>query len=323
MTENPWLSVIMPTYNGSTFLPEALESVASQEDDGLEVIAIDDGSGDDTVPILRSYSERLSLRVIEQEHVGNWVAGTNRGLHLATGRYVSFLHQDDVWMPQRMRAIRDALAEEAPLALLIHPVWFVDAAGKRIGRWRCPLPAGSVLAPDGVIERLLVQNFISIPGTVFPRQLAVEVGGMDEDLWYTADWDLWLRIARRGPTLYVSKMLAGFRVHPGAITAIRSARPDAFRWQLETVLDRHLAEWSAPSSSRREVEAAARFSVEANVALAALTHRRPSHVTALLARFVRLGPSGWKRYLRDSRILERAGARLRAGMGRRRRRVAG
>ena len=49
-----------------------------------------------------------------------------------------------------------------------------------------------------VVERLLVQNFISMPAPLFSREAAIRVGGLDEDLWYTADWDFWLKLAAVG-----------------------------------------------------------------------------------------------------------------------------
>src|SRR5437660_9050514 len=84
----PWLSVIMPTYNGAAYLGAALESVRAQGDADIEVIAVDDGSSDDTVGLLESYAGRLPLRVVRRERVGNWGANTNHGLTLARADHV-------------------------------------------------------------------------------------------------------------------------------------------------------------------------------------------------------------------------------------------
>ena len=101
----PWLSVVVPTYNGAAHLAEALESIRVQSDDGIEVIAVDDGSTDATPDILERFARSMPLRVVRSDHVGNWVAVTNRGLRMALGAYCSFLHQDDLWMPGRMDAL--------------------------------------------------------------------------------------------------------------------------------------------------------------------------------------------------------------------------
>jgi glycosyltransferase involved in cell wall biosynthesis len=311
MSETPWLSVIMPTYNGQTFLKEALDSLVAQEDGGLEVVAVDDGSTDGTLRILKTYSRRLRLNILENDHVGNWVVGTNIGLKSATGKYASLLHQDDIWLPGRLRHVRTALATAGRPALLVHPIWFIDPDGRRAGSWRCPLPEGKLLGPEMVLPRLLVQDFIPVLGTVFPRDVAIDAGGLDTDLWYTADWDLWLRLAARGPTWHTARRLAAYRIHPETQTATRSANLAGFRHQLETVLKRHLDDKTA-----RVIGRPAQFSVDVNVALAALSHGKPASILGLIGRFLSLGPVGWWRYLRYSRILERAGSRLRVSLRR-------
>ena len=316
MSDTPWLSVIIPTYNGSSYLRQALDSIVVQDAGGIEVIAVDDGSTDDTVGVLESYADRLNIQVIEQGRVGNWVAGTNRGLRAASGRLASILHQDDLWLPGRLARVRQEMGERAEEILLVHPVWFVDERGRRVGRWRCPLRSGRLLPPDAVLERLLVQNFVSLPGTVFPRAVALEEG-MDEKLWYTADWDLWLRLAGRLRTLYIPPTLGAVRVHGSSITTTETSRIDEFRWQHEEVLRRHLAAWRVNGSRLDRVRAAAELSIDVNSTLAAKANGLPAPLGSLLGRALRVGPGGWGRYVRNSRIHERVASRLRAGLGRR------
>ena len=314
MTEaNPWLSVIVPTYNGERFIGRALASVAAQEDEDLEVILVDDGSTDRTLEIARSFSGVLRMKIFEHEHTGNWVASTNVGLRAAEGDHVSFLHQDDEWLPGRAVTVRGVLRRYGPRVLLLHPVWFIDVRGRRTGRWTCPLPTGAAASKDAVFRALLVQNFICIAGAVFPRAVALEGGGLDEGLWYTADWDVWLRLVKEVElVLYLGAPLACFRVHPSAITATWSSRLDEFRWQQEAILERHLAGSVAGEVEMQRVEAAARFSVEVNVALAALAHGKRVELARLGRSLFRLGPRGWRMYLRNSRVWERVSARVRA-----------
>ncbi len=311
MGNNCWLSVIMPTYNGAPYLPAALDSVANQAGEDIELIAVDDGSTDATVGILRSYSRKLRLKLLERIHVGNWVANTNEGLRAAVGAYACFLHQDDLWVPNRLEILRTWTARFPEAVAVLHPVSFVDPSGRRLGCWLCPLPPGRLLPGDLLLERLLVQNFVAIPSPLFRREVVSMVGGLDEDLWYTADWDLWLKLAGAGPIAVCPELLASFRVHPGSITSSRTADSVEMRRQLEVVLLRHLATWRLRHPSGCNVERAARFSIEVNVALAAWAQGRPFGGGRLAIDFARLGPPGWHRYFRDSRIIERAWARLR------------
>jgi hypothetical protein len=313
--------VIVPTYNGAAHLAEALESIRVQGDDDIEVIAVDDGSTDATPDILERFARSMALRVVRSDHVGNWVAVTNRGLGMARGAYCSFLHQDDLWMPGRLDALRRDVEGGRREMLWVHSSWYVDGHRRRVGRLRCPLPERRPLSSDFVLERLLVQNFISIPSAAFPRAWAEEVSALDEGLWFTADWDFWLKLAAIGPTRYVGEPLCAYRVHPTALTMTGSLDSAGFRRQHEEVLIRHLPRWvqdRRPGRHPARIERAARFSVDTNVTLARLAHRQPARLAGLAAGFVRLGPPGWRRYVRDSRILERAAARVRAGIPRRR-----
>jgi glycosyltransferase involved in cell wall biosynthesis len=311
----PWLSVIIPVYNGERYLATALDSIQAQHDDQIELIAVDDGSSDASVDILRSHEQRLPLQIHCLSRSGNWVANTNIGLTLARGTYVSMLHQDDMWLPGRLDRVKQIIDEGGRPELVLHQARFINAAGMCIGTWRCPLPRNIALDGDRVLERLLIQNFIALPTATFKREAAADVGGLDEDLWYTADWDLWLKIAACGFTRYLPETLASYRVHDQAQTTTRSAQGDGFRKQLEIVLDRHLSGWKEQHGDEvqaDQVESVARFSLEVNVALAAFLHERRGQAAGLAARFMALGPAGWRRYFRDSRVEERLGSRIRA-----------
>jgi glycosyltransferase involved in cell wall biosynthesis len=313
----PWLSVILPTYNGGAMLTEALAGVAQEADPGIEVIAIDDGSTDDTPAVLAGFSRRLPMTVMHRR-VGNWAANTNHGLELARGEWVSILHQDDYWLPGRAVAVRRQLAATPGVSLLFHPCRFVTPAGAVVGVWRCPLPAGRPLPPAFVLERHLVQNFVAVPGAVFRASAARACGGLDPALWFTADWDLWLKLEAGGPTVYLNRPYAAFRLHPESQTAARSGKLDDFRRQLEVIGERHAGAWPARDPGvRAAVARVTRAAVEVNVALAAAYHGRPVKWRQVFAALAALGVSDWHRMLRDARLAERVAARLRAGFARR------
>ena len=82
---NPWLSVVMPVLNGANYLAQALQSVACQADDEMELIVVDGGSTDGTTEILDSFASRLPLRLFQCDHLKGWVKTTNFGLSQAIG----------------------------------------------------------------------------------------------------------------------------------------------------------------------------------------------------------------------------------------------
>jgi glycosyltransferase involved in cell wall biosynthesis len=310
--KQPWLSVIIPTYNGESYLPFALDSILIQNDPDIECIVVDDGSTDATLSIVNYYQNYMNLAVYQKEQ-RNWVANTNYALGFAHGKYICFLHQDDFWLKQRLTIIKSLIAAHPDVGLILHPVIFVDQRGRFAGLWRCPLPCfPSIISSHILIEKLLVQNFIAISAPVFRRDMAIAVGGMDEKLWYTADWDFWLKLAALGPAIYYPKPLSAFRIHFGSQTIRRSASLREFREQLEIVFQRNFVIWTGDPRRKRKIQRVAIFSIEVNTALAGLVHRKPINIAKLLLHFLSLRPDEWILYLRYSRVFERIFARLKA-----------
>ncbi len=308
MNKQPWLSVIIPTYNGSKYLVSALDSVVVQQDPEIECVIIDDGSTDETLEIVREYQDKLTIKLIAKARTGNWVTNTNHALAEATGVYACFLHQDDLWLEGRLTNIRNAIAAYPHASLYLHDAVFIDEQSKPLGLWQCPFSSKhKLISAEGTTEKLLIQNFIAIPAPVFKREKALEVGGLNDELWYTADWDFWLKLAALGDTCYIKKPLAAFRVHGDSQTIRRSSSVAEFRQQMRLVVDKHLT-----PRANKEVKKVAWFSTEVNTTLAAMVHGESPNLFRLAGDFLQLGPMGWRRYWGDSRIVERVSARLKA-----------
>ena len=305
----PFLSVVMPTYNGQQFIAAALASVRDQQHrEGIELLIVDDGSTDRTLDIVQEFAGVLPIRLITPGRLGNWVAASNIGLREASGEWACFLHQDDLWLPGRLARLWGEM-ESAESALIVHDAQYVGPDGQDLGPWTCPFSEGAI-PPDLFIERLLVQNFIAIPSPVFRRSAVVHSGGLDEALWFSADWDLWLRLGALGPTRFIAETLCAFRVHPASQTAARKLLPNEWEHQLTTVLTHHLERWPAKGGLRASVQRAANASVALNSALSAASRGEPTKAAAVLLKLLALGPFGWHRYLRDSRIVQRVRSRL-------------
>jgi glycosyltransferase involved in cell wall biosynthesis len=304
----PLLSVVMPTYNGEKYLTAALESVLRQYDNGIELVIVDDGSRDHTLDIVRSFVGTLPIRLITPGRLGNWVAATNLGLRESSGDWACFLHQDDLWLPGRLERLRREM-ESNQCSLIIHDAMYVGPDGQGLGPWTCPFSEGDVPS-DQFIERLLVQNFIAIPSPVFRRDAVLQSGGLNEALWFSADWDLWLRLGAMGPVRVISKTLGAFRIHSESQTAARELQPNEWERQLTMVMADHLEKWPITGKLRRSVERVANLSIAVNSSLSAASRGEPVNLFTVLLQLLTLGPSEWHRYLRDSRIVQRVGSRL-------------
>jgi len=305
----PFLSVVTPVHNGENYIAAALESVRGQSTEGIELVVVDDGSTDRTADIVKDFARSIAIRIISPGRIGNWVGATNLGLREASGEWACFLHHDDLWLPGRMARLRREM-EKAEGALVLHNAMFVGPDGRKLGPWTCPFDDG-VVPSDQFIERLLVQNFIAIPSPVFRRSAVIESGELDEALWFTADWDLWLRLGAMGPVRFIAETLTAFRVHPASMTAARKLLPGEWEQQLTAVLARHLPKWQGSGRRRKSVERAAMASIAVNCLLAAASRNEPARPGRAVPQLLALGPLGWHRYLRDSRIVERVRSRLR------------
>jgi hypothetical protein len=161
-----------------------------------------------------------------------------------------------------------------------------------------------------LLERLLVQNFVAVVSPVIRRDAWLACGGLDLDLWYTGDWDMWLKLAEHGDVVYHDAVTAAFRIHGASATTIRSRDTQDVTEQLRTVLERHIG--AVPRERRAAVRRLAEASIAVNTALAAAAGGRPAKVMSALGAVVALGPVGAAHYLHRSRIVERVVPRMRA-----------
>jgi len=109
------ISVIIPTYNGEAFIADALQSIFNQTRPVDEIIVVDDGSSDGTIEILTKYAAKITL--FENSHKGNPVFGRNTGIEKATGNFIAFLDQDDMW-PENKNEIQLNALRQKPMAMV-------------------------------------------------------------------------------------------------------------------------------------------------------------------------------------------------------------
>lgn len=306
----PTLSVVMPIYNGAKTLNATLESIVGQGDDLIEILAVDQGSDDGSRQILEDFSKRLPIQIIDAFESTNWMANTNIGLRAASAPFVTMLHQDDMWLPGRVDALIDLARKYPDAELWLHPAWFVDSENWLVGTFG-PAFGNRKRLIEGheAMRALIVQNSIAIPAAMYRRTTALELGGLSEDLWYTADWDFWLKLVGAGSLAWMPQKLAAFRVHENSQTVQGSRDIQDFETQLAIPLERHMSALAKADIPR--AKALAEASNCLNLYLAARFHKQPTSLRPFLGKFFRLGPSGWVAFLKHTRILKRIWPRLR------------
>jgi glycosyltransferase involved in cell wall biosynthesis len=299
----------MPSRCGEQWIDASLKSLAVEGAGGIEVIVIDSSPTSATRDIAFKYIDSLRLRVIERRDLLSWQAKTNFGVNLAAADHICWLGVDDVWLPGRLAAMRNWIDTAPMVPLHLAPSAIIDKSGRNLGVWRCPLRPNAELGSTFVLSRLLVQNFVAAPAPVFRKDAWLACGGLDENLWYTADWDIWLKLAALGPVVYHEDVTVGFRIHENSLTVTGSRNGADFVQQMKIVLDRHLVKHNGDAGPLERIALA---SIAVNGALALAQKGDFSRLLAAAWQVLRLGPIGMYRYFRDSRIVERLLPRLRA-----------
>jgi glycosyltransferase involved in cell wall biosynthesis len=199
---SPAFSVVIPAYNAQDTIAATLRSVLAQTQGDFELIVVDDGSSDSTPRIVRTFEADPRLRLIEQRNQGT-AGARNTGWKAAGGKHVSFLDNDDLWMPAYLERIGEALDSVPEAGFAYADGWLIDERTRRV--WRptalevLRAPAEQPKTPQEFLLALVRSTFIR-SATTIRRRVLEEVGGFDPDLSGVDDFDLWARILRAGYT---------------------------------------------------------------------------------------------------------------------------
>jgi glycosyltransferase involved in cell wall biosynthesis len=135
--ENLRISVAMCTYNGARFLKEQLESISSQTAQPCELIVCDDGSGDETIPILRNFAHtaQFPMRLLERDNRRlGCTKNFERAIGLCTGDVICLADQDDVWEPEKLVRLGSAFATRSAPGYAFSDAELIDEQGRRLGK---------------------------------------------------------------------------------------------------------------------------------------------------------------------------------------------
>jgi glycosyltransferase involved in cell wall biosynthesis len=194
---HPHVTVLMPVFNRERFVDEAIQSVIAQDFSDFELLIVDDGSTDRTPEILRAWAERDSRVVVIGTSENRGIpSALNLGLNHARGPLIARLDSDDLMMPRRL-ASQAAVLENQPEVVLASCAYeLMDSDGNYLDTWRGE-------EPDEVVRYLL--NFYNIVGgggqVMFRRSDVLAEGGFACEYPSSEDYDMWVRLLRRGRIL--------------------------------------------------------------------------------------------------------------------------
>jgi glycosyltransferase involved in cell wall biosynthesis len=187
MPKKPLVSVVIPVFNGASFIARAVDSVLAQTCKDFEIIIVDDGSTDDTGALLAELAKTSGIICLHQKNAGPAQA-RNTGIQSAAGEYIAFLDCDDIWFPEKLE-MQMGILERIDLPGLVHSNYEVIAPDGRVVQYAIAGQTRDALhqAFTGGQAPLLSTSIVS-------RSLLEEVEGFDSNLWVSEDSDLILRL---------------------------------------------------------------------------------------------------------------------------------
>jgi GT2 family glycosyltransferase len=191
---NPKVTVLIPVFNRERFVDEAIRSVIAQDFEDFELLVVDDGSTDATPRVLESWRERdPRVVVVTSQHNLGIPAALNLGLQHARGQYVARLDSDDLMMRRRLREQAAVLDARSDVVLVSCAYDIVDLDGRRLGTWNGDEPHE--------VMRFLLNFFNAVGGggqVMFRRDEVLQEGGFAVRFPTSEDYELWVRLLRRG-----------------------------------------------------------------------------------------------------------------------------
>ncbi len=235
----PLWSVMIPTYNCAHLARETIASVVAQAPgpERMEIVVVDDASSDDIVEAVAKYGRRVKLH--RQPHTIGVPGNLTEAIRLSRGQLIHILHGDDLVMPGFYDTMADALTDAEAGAAFCRYV-YIDGEGREKGLG--PLAMSRMGRLPDALRFLASEQRIMTPSICVRREVYERLGGFHPALRCAEDWEMWVRIARDYPIVYVPLVLARYRMQGDSNTGrnVASAHDVHFNGLAIDIIRTHL-----------------------------------------------------------------------------------
>lgn len=200
-------SIIVSTYNRKSLLKRAINSLLNQSVKDFEIIVVDDCSTDGTQKYVKSIGDPRIKYLKTKKNSGSDSHPKNLGIKEARGEYVAFLDDDDTWRPDALKILEKYI--RITNVDLVYGDYLNITRKKKEPGWSI----------DFSVSTLSKMNYIAMPTVLVRREALLEVGGFDESVPKFKDWNLWLRLQKRGyKLLHIPIIVAEVTSQPDSIS---------------------------------------------------------------------------------------------------------
>ena len=211
--KKPLVSIIIPVYNGSNYMREAIDSALAQTYSPIEIIVVNDGSNDNgaTDEVARSYGDRI--RYIYKEN-GGVSSALNRGISEMKGEYFSWLSHDDVYTPDKIQKQMETLSSDANSnEIVLCSCEYIDKNSQRLPDSKLQkYNHGEKLSWEQAVMHI-TKNSANGCALLIPKTVFDKCGGFDERLRYCQDIFMWWKI-------FLNKYTLTLCDHPGVLSRV-------------------------------------------------------------------------------------------------------
>ncbi len=200
-------SIIMPVYNGEKYLKEAIDSVLEQDYESFELIVVDDGSKDNSKELIKEYCDKV---IYIYKNNGGTPSAYNLGISAATGRYIAFIEQDDIWMPKKLSQQIEFLDKHTSFGMVYSPVYLLR---EEITSKQSDINHQDMEGEYGFKEFFIKNRILNCSSVLLKREAIQKAGMFRTDLKLAFDYDLWLRVSAHFKIRNLGVPMVKYRIH--------------------------------------------------------------------------------------------------------------
>lgn len=243
------VSVIVTTFNRSTFLKDTIDSIHKQTYDNLEILVIDDGSSKIHADINKEVCNQFSKCNYYFKPNSGQPDSRNFGIKKTKGYYIGFCDDDDLWHPQKLELQIQILKKYEDFSIVTGDIEYINEDGSRTNRIKSHIGYNH----GYIFDKILIKNRTASITPLFKKEIFNKVGCFNNNFIIAEDWEFWRRVSYYYKFYAINKVLAYVRVHGNSMTSNKDNSPLS-RLLLYRRLTQSLLDWGKKRFKKKDLD---------------------------------------------------------------------